>query len=54
MEMHGHIISYYVSIYVSIISIISDFIKKEIRNKKESVNIIRYTAKLAQFDNLRV
>jgi len=37
MEIHGHIISYYVSIYVTIISIMSDFINKEIRNKKESV-----------------
>jgi hypothetical protein len=37
MEIHGPTISYFVSIYFSIISIISDFIKQDIRNKKGNV-----------------
>jgi hypothetical protein len=51
MEIHGPAIPYCISIYLSTISIISDFIKKDIRNMKERY-IDTSAVKLAQFDNL--
>lgn len=53
MEIHGPTISYCISTYLSIISIISDFIKKDIRNTKERY-IDTSTVKVSQFDNLYV
>jgi len=37
MEIHRHTVSYFVSVCASIISILSDFIKKDIGNMKEYI-----------------